>query len=64
MTRYLRVPQSAGWVEDEIFSSNIGRNDPPSVAEHQPVPTGLLWSDGAPIMRAPNPVGCGKDDEW
>lgn len=26
--------------------------------------TGLLDVNGDPIMRAPNPIGFGRDDEW
>ena len=34
------------------------------VPEHQPVNTGLVDVRGAAIMRAPNPVGFGRDSEW
>lgn len=34
------------------------------VSDHEAVYTGLLDSDGNAIMRVPNPMGFGKDDEW
>lgn len=34
------------------------------VAEHEAVDTGLIWATGEPIMRMPNPIGFGRDDEW
>lgn len=34
------------------------------VAEHQPIDTGLIDVRGAAIMRAPNPIGFGRDGEW
>jgi len=36
----------------------------PDVPEHVAVDTGLIDLDGNAIMRAPNPIGFGKDDEW
>lgn len=36
----------------------------PTVSDHEAVDTGLVDADGDPIMRAPNPIGFGKDDEW
>jgi hypothetical protein len=35
-----------------------------SVDEQRAVRTGLLWPDGSPIMRTPNPIGFGRDREW
>lgn len=34
------------------------------VPEHHPVDTGLVDSRGNTIMRAPYPIGFGRDDEW
>lgn len=34
------------------------------VPEHNPVDTGLLDVRGDAIMRAPNPIGFGRDNEW
>lgn len=35
-----------------------------STAEHHPVDTGLLDVKGNRIMRLPNPMGFGRDEEW
>lgn len=35
-----------------------------TVCDHEAVDTGLLDPNGDTIMRAPNPMGFGKDDEW
>lgn len=57
MPRYGR-PERA-WVDyDEPFRPDI------TVAEHQPVKTGLIWKTGEPIVRLPNPLGFGRDHEW
>lgn len=34
------------------------------VPEHQARETGLVDARGRDILRAPNPMGFGKDDEW
>lgn len=34
------------------------------VPDHHPVDTGLVDARGNTIMRAPNPVGFGRDREW
>lgn len=36
----------------------------PYVPEHHPIDTGLLDIRGAAIMRAPNPIGFGRDADW
>ena len=36
----------------------------PTVCDHVAVDTGLIDTDGNSIMRAPNPVGFGRDEEW
>lgn len=36
----------------------------PAVADHVATDTGLLDANGDPIMRAPNPMGFGRDGEW
>lgn len=36
----------------------------PYVPDHHPVDTGLVDHRGAAIMRAPNPIGFGRDGEW
>lgn len=47
------------WIEREPVAELI-----PSVCDHEPTDTGLLDVNGDPIMRAPNPIGFGRDDEW
>lgn len=36
----------------------------PAVSDHEAADTGLLDMNGDTIMRAPNPIGFGKDEEW
>lgn len=36
----------------------------PAAADHVAADTGLLDVNGDPIMRAPNPIGFGRDGEW
>lgn len=36
----------------------------PVVADHEAADTGLVDANGNPIMRAPNPMGFGRDGEW
>lgn len=65
MSRYLRrSPQARLYVEDHIFDEESPMVPHLSVDDHEPVDTGLLWSDGSPVFRAPNPIGFGRDDEW
>lgn len=35
-----------------------------SVSDHDAKDTGLLDANGDRIMRAPNPMGFGRDGEW
>lgn len=60
MARYCKSKRVRSWDidEDEPFRPAL------DVPEHEPVETGLLWEDGEPIMRAPNPIGFGRDEEW
>lgn len=67
MSRYVRrntPPRSRGWVEDDTFSSDAPMLPSVEVDSHECVETGLLWSDGSAVMRAPNPMGFGRDEEW
>ncbi|MCW2405046.1 hypothetical protein M2336_001675 [Sphingobium sp. B1D7B] len=57
MIRYARLARASGWVEDEDFSPEPSPSMSLTVSEHEAVDTGLLWSDGAPVMRLPNPIG-------
>jgi hypothetical protein len=61
MNRYIKRPRTTkswDYDEDEPFRPGI------EVADHEPVETGLVWPDGEPIMRTPNPMGFGRDGEW
>jgi hypothetical protein len=44
--------------EDEPFRPYL------EVDGSEPVDTGLIWESGEPVMRLPNPVGFGRDEEW
>lgn len=35
-----------------------------TVCDHEATDTGLIDLNGDPIMRAPRPMGFGRDDEW
>lgn len=63
MSRYFAKRASRSfWVEDEVYvdpSTHL-----PSVSDHEAVNTGLLDLNGDPIMRAPNPIGFGRDEDW
>lgn len=59
MMRYV----ANGWTDDDWDHDEPLLPDV-SVDESGPVRTGLLTARGEPIMRLPNPVGFGRDDEW
>jgi len=44
--------------DDEPFRPHL------DVDGHEPCDTGLICVTGEPIMRLPNPIGFGRDDEW
>ena len=48
------------WIEaiDQPMIPNL------TVDDHIAVDTGLVDQSGDPIMRAPNPIGFGRDGEW
>lgn len=64
MPRYFSARRKALWVEDEDAWDAPIQSHVPTVCNHEAIDTGLLDSNGDPIMRAPNPIGFGKDDEW
>lgn len=35
-----------------------------SVDDHEAIDTGLVWPNGEPVMRLPNPMGFGRDEDW
>ena len=63
MGRYF-VARRALWVEDEEAWDAHVSDSVPTVRDHEATDTGLVDINGDAIMRAPNPIGFGKDDEW
>ena len=61
MSRYYSQPR-AYWIDEDGDAMQVV--DGVSVPEHHPVDTGLLDVRGDPIMRAPYPIGFGRDEEW
>ena len=69
MARYVSWPTCKGALQVRASSDcdhwDNGRLEPvPTVSDSDAVDTGLLDVDGNAIMRLPNPIGFGKDDEW
>lgn len=62
MARYFTV-KSQGYIEDFTWSDEpmIPSLDVP---DHTPTWTGLLDLNEDPIMRAPRPIGFGRDEDW
>lgn len=60
MARYFTAPRQtrADWSDDYPLLPDI------HVPEHKPIDTGLLDKHGDAIMRGPNPMGFGRDNEW
>ncbi len=63
MPRYYTQRRKA-WVEDEDAWDAPICDHVPTVSDHEPIDTGLLDMNGDAIMRAPNPIGFGKDEDW
>ena len=67
MSRYFtrkKQIKSSLYVEDDLWDDDISLVPHLTVDSHDAVDTGLLTASGDFIMRAPNPMGFGKDDEW
>ena len=64
MARYFVARRKAIWIEDEGAWDSPVCDHIPTVSDHEATDTGLLDTTGEPIMRAPNPIGFGKDEEW
>lgn len=62
MARYFVQRRAALFVGDDTWVEAMVPSL--SVPEHVATDTGLLDDQGDPIMRAPNPVGFGKDEDW
>jgi hypothetical protein len=68
MARYFAQPRAA-IVPEPMTNETVQFDNWPMipelhVADFRPTDTGLIDLRGDPIMRAPNPVGFGKDNEW
>lgn len=64
MARYFTARRTRAWVADEdTWTVGLATNVP-TVCDHEATDTGLLDVNGDPIMRAPNPIGFGRDEEW
>lgn len=68
MSRYFlrRAPRASegAWVPLDWTRADILQARTPEVCDHEATPTGLLDMNGDCIMRAPRPIGFGRDDEW
>lgn len=61
MARYFSKPRA----EADCDHWTLDRLEPvPTVSDHEATDTGLLDLNGEAIMRAPNPIGFGRDEEW
>ncbi len=60
MARYIKAvkPRCDYWSDEQPLLPSI------FVDDHECVDTGIIWEDGSPVLRAPNPIGFGRDDEW
>ncbi len=58
MNRYTRANRADWFNNDNPLIPSL------TADEHKPVETGLLYPDGSPIMRLPNPIGFGRHREW
>lgn len=67
MTRYVikRQTKACGWVESD-YAIRDGEPLIPGcdVDSNEPADTGLVTTTGEPIMRLPNPIGFGRNEEW
>lgn len=65
MSRYFVQPrQPATRASDDEWVPIGNAWHIPAVPDHEAADTGLLDLHGNPIMRAPNPMGFGRDGEW
>lgn len=62
MSRYFTRPAAikprAEWYDNAPLLPQL------SVTDHEAIDTGLIDHRGDSIMRAPNPIGFGRDGEW
>lgn len=62
MTARYFTARRALWVADQVDAQ--AQFNIPSVSDHTATDTGLIDANGDCIMRAPRPMGFGRDDEW
>ena len=62
MRYFVQRKPKASWVGDKDVWPSASHI--PTVCDHEATDTGLLDVNGDPIMRAPRPIGFGRDDEW
>ena len=62
MPRYFSKP--APRADDDIWEPCEPLMTSVTVCDHEAVDTGLVDAYGNAIMRAPNPLGFGRDEEW
>lgn len=63
MPRYVRLARSPKAYRDE-WEGYENPVTPVQVCDHEYIDTGLIFPDGEPVLRAPNPIGFGRDEEW
>lgn len=64
MSRYFSCPKAAIRPRADWYDNDGPMIPHLEVDDHEPVDTGLLDVSGNCIMRSPNPMGFGRDDEW
>lgn len=64
MRYFIQRKPRASWIGDDDVWPAANAGHIPTVCDHEATDTGLLDANGDPIMRAPNPIGFGRDDEW
>jgi hypothetical protein len=52
------------YIEDDLYDSDVPLLPSLTVCDHIGHDTGLLDSEGFPIMRASRPIGFGRDKDW
>ncbi len=63
MPRYFTRPRALLVGDDDVWPVDIAGHIP-SVSDHHATNTGILDANGDPIMRAPRPIGFGRDEDW
>ena len=59
MSRYFTKRRvTAHWLDENPMLPHL------DVPEHEATDTGIVDKRGDPIMRAPRPIGFGRDREW